>query len=117
SSSAGAQGRLPTSEWGKTVLAERRRPRIIRRFCGASPMPKAAFVACLLCLPLAGCAAKQRKTCCLVAGAVGLAALIGLADASIDSALYPEPANTDTAEGQRKHWEWEHRNDGKDVMV
>jgi hypothetical protein len=69
-------------------------------------MFKTAFIACLVCLLAAGCAGhRSGKTCCLIAGGIGLAALFGLADSALD----PEPGNTDTAEGQRKHWEWEQR--------
>jgi hypothetical protein len=72
-------------------------------------MRNAVVLACLLSLPLAGCAAKQRKTCCLIAGGVGLAALFGLAGGAIDDVVDPEPTHSDTGEGQRKHWEWQQR--------
>jgi hypothetical protein len=69
----------------------------------------AIVIACLVFVPLAGCAARQRKTCCLIAGAVGLAALIGIGDGLINDAIDREPTHTDTSEGQLKHWEWEQR--------
>ena len=73
-------------------------------------MPKSALIVCLLGLLLTGCAGhRSGKTCCLIAGGIGLAALFGLADSAIDGVIDPEPGNTDTSEGKRKHWEWEQR--------
>jgi hypothetical protein len=73
-------------------------------------MPRTALLVFLVCSLFAGCAGhRSGKTCCLIAGGVGLVALFGLAESAVDGVIDPEPTNTDTAEGKRKHWEWEQR--------
>ena len=64
----------------------------------------------LLGVTTTGCAGHSCcKNCCLVAGAVGAATAVGFAFGAIDRVIDPEPTNTDTEAGQRKHWEWEQR--------
>jgi hypothetical protein len=68
------------------------------------------FLACSLGLLLPGCAGHRcGETCGKVAAFVGLATLVGVAGSAIDNAIDPEPNDTHTAEGKRKHWDWEQR--------
>jgi len=72
-------------------------------------MRKLAVMACVLFLT--GCAGNHSccATCGTIAAGLGIGALLGLGEDAIDNAIDPEPKNTSTEEGQRKHWEWEQR--------
>jgi hypothetical protein len=73
-------------------------------------MRKLALAATLFCPLTVGCATADRtagENCCLVAGAVGAAALIELAfDAAFPD---PEPKVDGSVESERKHFDWEQR--------